>query len=151
MDLGGRVIGSILLLFFLLVLYNTLVNETLLEVIGLKGLTKEQATNFLSFIKPLLLLGIFIVWGAAMFGKSPVTAMLFGLFGIVLYAVFNSQQMYIMLGLSSEQTAELSTVLTFLGPAIVSGIMIAVITILMKKGDISEGAGGKVEVNIFQK
>lgn len=151
MDIGGKVIGSMLLLFFLLVLYNTMVNEKLLEVIGLKGLTKEQATNFLDFIKPLLLLGIFIMWSVLMFGRSPVTAMLFGLFGIVLYALFNSQQMYVMLGLDSEQTANMSTIMTFLGPAIVSGIMIAVVALLMKKGGISEDESGRIQINIMQR
>lgn len=151
MDLGGKIIGSILVLFFLLVLYNTMVNEKLLEIVGLKGLTQEQAKNFLDFIKPLLLLGIFIVWSVLMFGRSPVTAMLFGLFGIVLYALFNSQMMYTMLGLDSEQTANMTTIMTFLGPAIVSGIMIAVVVLLVKKGGVSEDESGRIQINIMQK
>ncbi|MDD5417875.1 MAG: hypothetical protein PHW96_03270 [Candidatus Nanoarchaeia archaeon] len=147
MDIGGRVIGSFLLLFFLLVVFNTLVNEELLNVIGLQGLTHEQALNFLNFVKPLLLLGIFIVWSAMMFGKSPVTAMLFGLFGIILYSLFNSQQMYTMIGLTAEQTANMHTVMTFLGPAIISGIMIGVIALLLKTGK-AESSDGKIQISI---
>lgn len=135
-DIGTRVVGSFIILIFLLVVFHTLIDPKFLDLLGLNLSAKRNAINIINFLKPLFLLGIILLWATMAYGFSPVSGFLVGLFGMVAYVLLSSDIFFMLIRLPSETQAQIRPILNFLSPVIVASIMIGVVYSMIKfKGE----------------
>jgi hypothetical protein len=124
-------VGLVMLIFFFTV-YERLTNPSFLVMIGLSQANERNTGIFISFISPLIIIGVITSIMFFVFGVHPITSFMVALVGFIAYFLFTSPVFFSILGLTySEQTAAIVWV-DYLRPIFITGIILAAVWILIQ-------------------
>jgi len=132
-DAGRGLTGFFILLFFLIA-YNRIATPEFFEIVGISGnLSKEDIRYYATFLQPLMFAVILAITAAIIFpGTGLPEAAMLGFVGVIAYLTFTSQWFYSIMGMGSLEQKNISGIINYLAPIIISGIMMGVAFVAMK-------------------
>lgn len=116
-----------------MIAYYKLASEEFLKVIGLDQDQRTSITVYVNFLRPLIFFGILIVFVSLLYpGTGVPEAVMVALFGLIAFTLFTSQNFYNMIGLGLSEQNQINSIVRFMFPVIISGLMIAVLAFILR-------------------
>ncbi len=124
-------VGMILLILFF-TLYERFTNPIFMTMIGMSGTSERGTSIMLSFISPLIIIGIIAAIMFYVLRIHPINSFMIAMIGFMVYFLFTSPTFFSIIGLSYSEQVKAIIWIDYLRPIVITCIILASVLVLME-------------------